>query len=124
MNKRKVIGWIAIISVFVIGGFLANNNDVEKKREIDIGEYIYTKPWRNGTKNEFIQISKILAKNRVGGCGEYYLKSTKKDGEYVVACSDDGRHWSYYVIYTDTDEVYPAHGKLGQELFFNPPLKP
>lgn len=121
MSKGNQIGLSIILLIIAIAVFFPDLSKEEKKREIKIGEYIYTQPWRNTTSYEFKTINKILIKNKVGGCGEYYVKSTEMKDEYVVACSYDGKHWSYYVLYLDSQEVYPAHNRLGVGLQANPP---
>jgi hypothetical protein len=92
MNK-----WLALILVVIIFLFLkAVFVGPEKPENV---EEKYEAEWRSpGT--ELIEISSVLVKNKVTGCGEYYIKENKmSDGEYILACTSDRIHWNYYAVW-------------------------
>ncbi len=51
-------------------------------------------------------IAIIMGRNRVSGCGEFHIKQ-RNDGsnEYLVACSSDGKSWTYYLVWLGTGNI-------------------
>ena len=82
-------------------------------------EEMYSGPWSNPTPD----VMRVLAKNSVRGCGEFYQKkNTQFTGEYLVACNrmpdGSGRAaWVVYLVWTGTEQVqgpdYTAVYKIG-----------
>jgi len=64
----------------------------------------YPPPFREDFNME---ITKVLVKNGVTGCGTYkYRASTKpSDKEYLVYCSRDGKTWTAYMVFIYTGKV-------------------
>lgn len=66
----------------------------------------YPLPWRDASKDEFITIGRALIKNDIIGCGIYYVRKESSDnGSYLVACSEDGNRWLYYIVWVYTQNV-------------------
>lgn len=66
----------------------------------------YKGNWRSPHDNEFITIGRSLVKYNIGDCGEYYVRESSMDkGEYVVGCTNDGSHFTYYVVWTSSEKV-------------------
>lgn len=82
--------------------FLTISLSLFSKEEINKN---YPLPWREPQGQEFISIQQTLIKNNVKGCGEYYIRSSKDDAEYLVGCTRDGRVWTYYIIWTATQKA-------------------
>jgi hypothetical protein len=65
----------------------------------------YATEWQDPTP----EVMRVLAKNRVRGCGEFYQKASRQfTGEYAVACTrtPDGRAgWVGYLVWTGTEKV-------------------
>lgn len=71
---------------------------------------VLKKDWRSAGAN-LPKISKILAKNNITGCGEYYIYEITRN-EFALACTPDGVNWTYYVIYPNLDKLYLANEKM------------
>ena len=56
-----------------------------------------------------------MVNNNIRGCGEYYVKEVTPK-EYVVACTGDGKNWTYYVIWTNLDKIYLANDEMISKL--------
>jgi len=83
-------------------------NDIEQTK-------VYKKDWKPAGDN-LAKISKVLVKNSIYGCGEYYIFEITSN-EYALACTSDGVSWSYYVVYPNLDNIYRANEKM----YFEPP---
>ncbi len=60
----------------------------------------YPEPWREANPNQNIEIAQTLVKNKISGCGEYYIRpSSQNNNEYLVSCSSDGKIWKYYLVW-------------------------
>ena len=57
--------------------------------------------WLNPTPD----VMRILARNGVSGCGEFYQKPNKIRSEIVVACTDDGVSWRGHLVLMATENV-------------------
>lgn len=66
----------------------------------------------------FRDIAKAFIKNNTHGCGEFHYKAhSSNSGEYLVACSSDGVEWSYYLVFTLSEDVIgPLSNPLTNEL--------
>lgn len=61
--------------------------------------------WFSSTEGDWLEISRILVKNNISGCGVYYYKKGNSQGYYLVACSNDCNYWDYYLVYTGVKKV-------------------
>jgi len=53
-----------------------------------------------------LDISRVLVKHKVSGCGEYrYKESSKNKKEYLLQCSRDGKKWRTMVIWVGVNKV-------------------
>jgi len=70
--------------------------------EIPLSER-YPGPWRE----EFhVGITKALASKAIRGCGQYkYRESSKDRGEFLVHCTGDGKFWTAYFVWPNTEGV-------------------
>jgi hypothetical protein len=104
MRLEKLI----IFSLFLI---LGCGSDKEKS----VAE-LYPMPWRDTQGNEIISISRVLVKNKVSGCGQYVVRpSAQYEGEYLVACTPDGKNYTYYLVWVGTDKVMVFDDKTIQK---------
>ena len=78
----------------------------------------YEQSWRSPTNEELRTISKLMIKNNVSGCGEYHIKEVEKN-EFVIACTSDGKNWTYYVAWPNIEEINLANEEM--ELKLKPP---
>ena len=96
--------------------FGCGNSTSQKKAGTVIDDNrTYSLSWRSPTDNEFADIGRIMVKNNVTGCGEYYVKEVTS-GEFVAACTSDGKNWNYYVVYTKIDKIYLANNEMLKKL--------
>jgi hypothetical protein len=67
---------------------------------------LYPMPWRETQGNEIITIGRALVKNKITVCGEYVVRpSAQYEGEYLVACTLDGKNYTYFLVWVGTDKV-------------------
>lgn len=97
MNKlTKVIGILCLVALAGCG----------ESREISLSER-YPGPWREDFN---MGITKTLASNNVGGCGQYkYRESIKDRGEYLVYCTRDGSNWVAYLVWPNIGKLTGPH---------------
>ena len=50
-------------------------------------------------------VMRILAKNGVLGCGEFYQKPNSISSEVVVACTADGVRWTGHLVLMASEDV-------------------
>lgn len=66
-------------------------------------ESIYAGDWRT---EPHLEISKALAANGVGGCGQMKYKPHREaDHEFLVYCTRDGEVWRAYQVWTLIEEA-------------------
>ncbi len=59
-------------------------------------------PWKEPTP----EVMAVLAKNSVQGCGEFYQKEAQEyRGEFVVACTSNGKSWAVWQVWTRSGKV-------------------
>lgn len=75
----------------------------------------YEEPWREPNTQELGSIGRLIIESNISGCGEYYIKEVES-GEYITACSPDGKNWTYYVAYPNTDKIYLASQDMESKL--------
>lgn len=75
----------------------------------------YTKTWRSPKGSELVDIGKIIVANGVKVCGEYQVKLIQ-EGEYIVACTDDGTNWNYFVVYRYSEKIFRANDEMESKL--------
>ncbi|WCM42455.1 zinc ribbon domain-containing protein [Flavobacterium sp. CBA20B-1] len=78
-------------------------DDIEKTK-------VYKNDWKPAGDN-IANIGKVLIKNNIYGCGEYYIFEITSN-EFAIACTSDGISWHYYVVYPNLDKVYLANEKM------------
>lgn len=62
----------------------------------------YPGAWREPSTD----VMRTLAKRGTRGCGEFYQKPhVSSRGEYVIACTRDGRIWRGYLVWTGSEQV-------------------
>jgi len=114
-RKKKSGGgvWIIIIIVILILFYLIGSNSDSSNIVED--QQTYTKQWVEPSGANFTTINKLLIKHQVRGCGEYYIKEVASD-EFVIACTSDGKNWTYYIAWPNIDELYGANGEMLSKL--------
>jgi hypothetical protein len=75
----------------------------------------YEQSWRSPSNEELVSISKLMIKNNISGCGEYHIKEIENN-EFVIACSADGKNWTYYVAWPNIDEINLANDEMERKL--------
>ncbi len=80
--------------------------DILKKNNSTINQ-----SWRMPRGTEYADIGKLIVKNNIKVCGEYYVKE-ETSGEYIIACSPDGIKWHYFVAYTKIGKFYRASDEI------------
>ena len=60
----------------------------------------------NWVDNFNLPITKVLSKNSIRGCGEFYYRPYYRGSEeYLVACTRDGINWTNYVVWLATEKA-------------------
>jgi hypothetical protein len=103
-----LVAFIILIGLYIIG----SNTDTGG---IITDEQTYTQSWRSPQGTEFAEIGRIIVANGIKVCGEYYVKEIESN-EFVIACSDFGTTWEYFVVYTSLDEIYRANDEMESKL--------
>ena len=106
--------WLLIIFGLIIAIMVVGNLNNESSNVIE-DERTYVKPWRAPIGDELLKIGKLMVANRIKGCGEYHVKEVT-DGEYVVACTRDGKNWTYYVVWPNIDKIYRTNEEMESKL--------
>jgi len=91
----------------------------ESKNSSGVDNIEQTKVYKNDWKpagDNLAKISKVLVKNNIYGCGEYYIFEITSN-EFAIACTGDGANWNYYVVYPNLDKIYSAN----EQMYFEPP---
>jgi hypothetical protein len=60
---------------------------------------------------EIVSLARVFVSNNINGCGIFYVKNVDS-GKYLVACSDDGETWQYYITWPDLNEIYSANDEM------------
>jgi hypothetical protein len=120
MKKTKIAGIViaglfSFLTLLIVLFLVFEDESPADKKEAALVNYehpevsrSYSLPWREPDNSEMIAIGKALAKNKIRGCGDYYIRpSSGEDGEYLVGCSSDSKNWSYYMVWTYASEVVP-----------------
>lgn len=69
-------------------------------------EQRYPMPWKDPNSGELIKIGRVLLGKGIKGCGEYYVRASSQDqGEYLISCTSNGTTWTYYLVWTEANEV-------------------
>lgn len=106
-----LIGIVILIVFYFIG---SNGNS----GGIISDDRTYSESWRSPYGTEYAEIGKIIVQNGIKVCGEYQVKEIESN-EYVIACSDNGETWDYFVVYTSLGKIYRANDEMESRL--NPP---
>ena len=71
--------------------------------EPEPGAARYPGPWSGEAD---FSVARILAKNQVRGCGEFYTRrATSAAAEYLCYCTPDGKRWNAYIVYGAIEKV-------------------
>ena len=71
------------------------------------GEYVT--PWHDGD----LAVSRVLAKNKARGCGEYYyLDHRSSSNQKLVYCTPDGKSWLVYIVWVNIGRMTGPHEPL------------
>ena len=114
MSRGNKIGVFIIIGILFLGVLISSDDSETVINDTDT----YEKSWRKPIGAEYGKIGRAIVSNNIKTCGEYYVKETH-DNEYVIACSADGKKWTYYVVWTSSQKVLLANDEMIAGL--NPP---
>ncbi len=126
-NKSFII--LCIILLLLIG--LVNkifnketqNNTITniKKTEpiLIFDEREYYSNWNDNVNEDLISIQKILIKNNITGCGEFYYNEIEPK-TFIIGCTRDGVNFKYYAVWTRLDKIYSTDSDI---LTIFPPSK-
>lgn len=104
-SSKKVFGFSIPFWILIIIGFILLIGYLESDKTEVSADSKFSQPWRS-PGDEILGISKSLVKKEIRGCGEYYVRESKEDnGEYLVACTQDGQTWKYYLVWPRIEEV-------------------
>ena len=92
---------IAITTIYFLSD--SNNGSVDIIKDTQT----YSKKWRAPQGSELVDIGRIIVENRIKVCGEYEVKEIV-GGEYIIACTDDGTNWNYFVVYRYSEKIFRA----------------
>tara|TARA_R110001592_G_C12994718_1_gene735361 strand:- start:141 stop:593 length:453 start_codon:yes stop_codon:yes gene_type:complete len=112
-----IIGGIllGIIVLFIIFSIMTSD---DSNGGVITDDRTYSHSWRSPVGDEYVKIGRIIVKNDIKVCGEYYVKEIE-NGELVIACTGNGQDWDYFVVYTSFDKIYRANEEMESKL--NPP---
>ena len=118
MNGKflKIVGIIVFAMIILKGVFSPNNEKTEvlpKRTEpilIFDGKEFYS-PWTDNVDSNFIDVQKILAKNSIKGCGEFYINEFEEN-TFIIACTSDDEHFTYYVAWTKINKFYSTDSSM------------
>ncbi|OUL63696.1 hypothetical protein [Flavobacterium sp. AJR] len=108
----KKLLWIILIVIgffWILGKYSEESNTAINDRRT------YETNWREPTNKELLTISKLMIKNNIKGCGEYHVKEIE-NGEYLIACTRDGKNWTYYIAWPNIDKIYLTSLEMEQKL--------
>ena len=105
---------IALVVVIVVIYIISLIGGSEGSSVID-DKKTYSLSWREPVGSEELDISRIMIKNNIKGCGAYYVKEVT-NSEFVVACTSDGKSYTYYVVYTKINKIYLANDEMIRKL--------
>jgi hypothetical protein len=89
--------FLSIGMVFLMGCSSEGNKTINEQ---------YPFKWEVPDSEEMITISRIIVKNHLTGCGEYYEKNSANDDQKVlIGCTGNGRDWKYYKINKSSQEL-------------------
>lgn len=139
-NKNKSVGCVAaLICVAAVVLFLTLINKCSSDDNLDkintstinhtieyettnnsgVNNIEHTKVYKNDWKpagDNLAKIGKVLVKNNIYGCGEYYIFEITSN-EFALACTSDGVLWNYYVVYPNLEKIYAAN----ENMYFESP---
>jgi hypothetical protein len=105
-----VIGMaLGLVVLIIIMSLMTESSDVITD------ERTYSQSWTSPSANEYVEIGRIIVKNNIKVCGEYYVKEIE-NGELVIACTGNGKDWEYFVVYTNLDKIYRANEEMESKL--------
>ncbi|MGV8946261.1 MAG: zinc-ribbon domain-containing protein [Lutibacter sp.] len=111
-STPMLLVWIALFGVFLYIYFgLFSGNSSNDYDGIISDSKTYSYEWRSPKGTQFIEFGKIIVKNNIRVCGEYKVKEIKRN-EFLIACTQDGNNWEYFVIYPNLDKIYKANDEM------------
>ena len=91
MKKRILLLSTVLLLLLTLTGCM------EKKKDI------FEKSWRNDAN---IGIKHTFLKNNISDCEKFkYKANLNYSYEYLVRCSNDGKHWNAYRVWTGTKSI-------------------
>lgn len=119
-----IVGLVIISNViWPFNGFFNNNSEHNKSNNsttiIDY-EKTFDNSWRMPHDSEFTTIGKLMVKNNITGCGEYYVRVIKKN-EYAIACTSNGTNWTYYIAWPKNGKIILANANYAMDNSLKPP---
>ncbi len=95
----------------IVGVSYYANYAKEKEQKENTNSNIYSRSWRSPKNNEYATFGKIIVNSSISVCSEYKVKQINDD-EYLIACTNDGENWNYFVINPTISQIYKAHYKI------------
>lgn len=90
---------IILIIILYLGYWERNYN---KSVPFDLN---FDPKWKSSTEAP-IGVARTFVKNQNKGCGEFFIReSIYNKGEYLVACTRDGKNWTYYIVYSSIEKA-------------------
>jgi len=88
-----------LIFVLLAAGSTDSNNGGSNKTSAPE----YPVSWNTGYS---IDISRVLVKNNIRGCGQYeYKPNSRSTGHFRVRCTSDGNNWTEYAVFIGSEKV-------------------
>lgn len=113
-NSNKARWMLYLVIMVLVSWTFWRSNDSELNTIIN-DERTYAQSWRSPNNEELVVIGRIMVANNVISCGEYHVKEITTK-EYVIACTQDGRDWTYYVAFSAIDKIYLANDEMVAKL--------
>lgn len=90
-----------------------NNNTTNIKRTpiLIFDEREYYSNWNDNVNEDLISIQKLLIKNNITGCGEFYYNEIEPE-TFIIACTRDGVNFKYYVAWILLNKIYSAESDM------------
>lgn len=123
-NRLIIIG--AIFIFFVVSIYIGKNRDNDVGNSKSSGttivdyEKTFDNSWRSPKGSEFAVIGKLMVKNNITVCGEYYVRIIEKN-EYAIACTPDGTNWTYFVAWPEDEKIDLANAEYAMDKNLIPP---
>ncbi len=114
-KKKGCITYVLYLFGAIFLLFIITNKCAGSASNIIDDTRTYDQSWRSPNVEELREISRLMIKNNVSGCGEYHIKEIE-NSEFVVACTVDGKNWTYYVAWPNVNKIYLASEEMENKL--------